>query len=278
MRTITALVVGALALTAASADAKDWKKVKIATEGAYAPWSMTDSSNKLIGFEIDLAADLCKRAKVECEVNPQDWDGIIPALQQGKYDAIMSALSINDERKKVIDFSIPYAADPSVFTAMKGNAILSAGVDAKRVDMKTMDAAKKTAIEKIATAFKGKTVGAQVSTIQATFMEKMMPGVTLRTYDKIDNAGLDLIAGRIDVLLADKSVVVPMMRDAGKDMTFFGPELVGGHIGDGIGMGIRKKDGDLKKIFDKAIKEAYEAGAIGKLATQWFGFDLSVKP
>lgn len=280
LKTIAALTIGAIvAVAGASADAKEWKKVKIATEGAYAPWNQTDSSGKLGGFEVDLAADLCKRMKVECEIVPQDWDGVIPALQQGKFDAVMSAMSINEERKKVIDFSIPYAADPSVFVAMKGSPLLSLAAEPKRIDMKTMDDAKKAAIKKIEDAFKGKSIGAQVSTIQSTFIEKMLPSLTLRTYDKIDNAGLDLIAGRIDVLLADKSVVVPMMKEGpGANMTFFGPELIGGYIGDGIGVGLRKKDGDLRKLFDAAIKEAYAAGVISKLSTQWFGFDIAVKP
>jgi len=279
MRTLTALLVGALALTAAQADAKEWKKVKIATEGAYAPWNATDSSGKLIGFEIDLAAELCKRAKVECEVVAQDWDGIIPGLQQGKYDAIMAAMTINEDRKKVIDFSIPYVADPSVFVAMKGSPLLTAGLPTERINMNVMDAPKKAVIEKLKTTFKGKTIGAQVSTIQASFVEKLLPGITLRTYDKIDNAGMDLVAGRVDVFLADRSVVVPMMKDAsGKDMTQFGPQITGGIMGEGIGVGMRKKDGDLKKLFDKAVKEANESGAIGKLATQWFGYDNAVKP
>lgn len=280
MKTIAALTLGAIvAVAGVSADAKEWKKVKIATEGAYAPWNQTDPSGKLTGFEVDLAADLCKRMKVECEVVPQDWDGVIPALQQGKFDAVMSAMSINEERKKVLDFSIPYAADPSVLVAMKGSPLLSLPADPKRIDMKTMDDAKKAQIKKIEDAFKGKTIGAQVSTIQSTFIEKMMPSLTMRTYDKIDNAGLDLVAGRIDVLLADKSVIVPMTKEGpGANMVFFGPELIGGYIGDGIGVGLRKKDGDLRKLFDAAIKESYAAGVISKLSTQWFGFDISVKP
>ena len=72
----------------AMAQAKDWKKIKIATEGAYAPWNFTNAAGKLEGFEVDLANDLCKRMKAECEIVAQDWDGIIPALNAKKFDAI----------------------------------------------------------------------------------------------------------------------------------------------------------------------------------------------
>ena len=82
-----------------------WSKIRIATEGAYAPWNFTNSSGKLVGFELDLAKDLCERMGSECEVVAQAWEGIIPALQAGKYDAIMAGMSITEKRKKVITFS-----------------------------------------------------------------------------------------------------------------------------------------------------------------------------
>ena len=61
--------------------AKDWKTVVIGMEGGYEPWNLTDSSGKIVGFEVDLANDLCKRAGVECKIIAQDWDGMIPGLQ-----------------------------------------------------------------------------------------------------------------------------------------------------------------------------------------------------
>ena len=74
--------------------------VKIGTEGAYPPWNAKDASGKLIGFEVDLAMELCKIMNHTCTLVEQDWDGMIPALQSGKFDAIMAGMSITDERKK----------------------------------------------------------------------------------------------------------------------------------------------------------------------------------
>src|SRR3569832_646141 len=106
-----ALTALGLALAPAMADAQDakWSTVKIATEGAYVPWNFTGAGGKLEGFEIDLANELCGRMKVKCEIVAQDWDGIIPALNAKKYDAIMTGMSITDERLKTIDFSRAYA-------------------------------------------------------------------------------------------------------------------------------------------------------------------------
>jgi octopine/nopaline transport system substrate-binding protein len=103
--------------------AAEGKTVKIATEGAYAPWNLTGAGGKLEGFEIDLANDLCARMKVKCEIVAQDWDGIIPALNAKKYDAIMAGMSNTDERKKVIEFSTSYANSPNGFLVAKNSPL-----------------------------------------------------------------------------------------------------------------------------------------------------------
>ena len=112
-----ALLFAGLAVGGATAQTKT---VKIATEGAYAPWNFTGAGGKLEGFEIDLANDLCKRMNVKCEIIAQDWDGIIPALNAKKYDAIMAGMSITDERKKVIDFAGPYVNAPNGYLVAEG--------------------------------------------------------------------------------------------------------------------------------------------------------------
>ncbi len=274
---VAALALGAImAVAGTAAEAKDWKKIRIATEGAYAPWNATDPSGKLVGFEPDLAVELCKRIKAECEIVAQDWDGMIPAIQQGKYDAIMAAMSITDERQKVITFAGPYGTEPSMFGTMKTSPLTKVTFPGERFDLSKDDP--KAAIAALNDALKGKTVGVQTSTIQANFMERLLPQVSVRTYDKLDNAGIDMAAGRIDAIFGDRSAVDAIMKaDAGKNMTLFGPAFSRGVLGNGVGVGLRKADGDLKELFDKAIAEATKDGTIGKLSTQHFGFDISIK-
>ncbi|WP_207462730.1 lysine/arginine/ornithine ABC transporter substrate-binding protein [Azospirillum sp. SYSU D00513] len=266
-----------LSVAGGAAEAKDWKKVRIATEGAYAPWNMTDPSGKLIGFEIDLARDLCKRMKAECEIVAQDWDGIIPALQQGKYDAIMAGMSITDERKQVIDFAGPYGSEPSSFAAPAGSPLLGASFTERSVDLAHDTPANKQVLDKLAATLKGKTIGVQVSTIQANFMEKYLPDVQVRSYDKLDNAGIDLNAGRLDAIFGDRSAVQAIAKANEGKMARFAPDFARGVLGEGVGVGMRKADADLKALFDKAIQEANKDGTITKLSTQHFGYDISLK-
>ena len=98
-------------------------KIRIGTEGAYPPWNSKDASGKLIGFEVELAHSLCRYIGRQCEVVEQDWDGMIPALQMRKFDAIMAGMSITDERKKVITFSQGYADEVAALAVMKGSSL-----------------------------------------------------------------------------------------------------------------------------------------------------------
>ena len=85
-------ILGAATIFAAPVQAKDWKTVTIALEGGYAPWNLTLPGGKLGGFEPELVANLCERIKLQCNLVAQDWDGMIPGLQAGKFDVLMDAV------------------------------------------------------------------------------------------------------------------------------------------------------------------------------------------
>ena len=121
---IACLAAGLSLAAALSASAEDTpKKITIATEGAYAPWNFTTADGKPDGMEVELARNLCERMKVECTIITQDWDGLIPALTVGKFDVIMASMFITDKRLEVIDFTQPYAIDPSGFAVAKDSPL-----------------------------------------------------------------------------------------------------------------------------------------------------------
>ena len=118
----TGLAASILMLFAGSAQADDaaqWSKIRIATEGAYAPWNFTSPEGELIGYELDLTKELCRRMESECEIVAQDWDGMLPALNAGKFDAIIASMGVTAEREKVAAFSEPYAKAPNTFMTLK---------------------------------------------------------------------------------------------------------------------------------------------------------------
>lgn len=259
-----------------AAQAKEWTKITIATEGAFPPYNMTQPDGTLAGFEIDMAHDLCARMKLECKIIAQDWDGTIPGLNAGKYDAIISAMSITPKRREVIDFSIPYVSSPATFEVPKSMADLPmTGERVKLTDKEAFDAA----IAKLGPALKGKVIGAQVSTIQADFLKTYLSKFAeIRTYPTNAEQDLDLQAGRIDLAFASSSYLVSTLDKPGGDkVKLNGPMFTGGLLGAGSGVGLRKSDTDLKAKFDTAIKAALDDGTISKLAVKWFKLDIAAK-
>ena len=249
--------------------------VKIGTEGAYPPWNAKDASGKLIGFEVDLAMELCKIMNHSCTLVEQDWDGMIPALQSGKFDAIMAGMSITQERKKKINFSQWYADEVASFAVLKGSSIKPktpksislSNIDSN--DQKTLDALKK--------AFAGKIIGVQTGTIHQNFLKSGLIGkVNIWTYKTQDEVNLDLASGRIDAALAAAVAFEDYNAKAGSKLKLVGPTFSGGTFGNGVGVGIRKADSALLSDFNSAIDTARQKGIIKKLAIKHFGFDASM--
>jgi octopine/nopaline transport system substrate-binding protein len=273
-------VLGAVTLSilvAASGAAAQEKTIKIATEGAYAPWNFTGAGGKLEGFEIDLANDLCARMKVKCEIVAQDWDGIIPALQAKKYDAIMAGMTITDKRQEVINFSIPYADTPSVFLTATNSPLAKLPGTGQALNLSTQQAAAEKAIEDLKPLLKGKSIGVQTSTIQANFADKYLKGTAeIREYKTTEQHDLDLAAGRIDAVFAGAAQIIGTLEKPDfKDYAVVGPSLTGGLLGAGIAVGLRKDEANLKKAFDEAIQGAIKDGTIQKLSVKWFKTNIT---
>lgn len=252
--TIAVLATVMVAAAGAAASAKEWKKVRIGTEGAYPPFNYIDKDGKLKGFEIDLSNELCKRINAECEFVVQDWDGIIPGLLAKKYDAIIASLYITDERKKKFDFTQKYYQTPGRFMVRKG-----------------------TKLEISEAGLKGKVVGVQRATAFERFLRDTYPALDIRVYATQDEVNLDLIAGRVDAIMADVVALSLgfLNTPEGKDFEFTGPSFSGSKwFGFGAGIAVRKGDPELRDAFNKAIDAIRADGTYDKIRAAHFDFDI----
>ena len=259
-------------------------QIKIGTEGAYPPWNSKDASGNLIGFEVELANELCAIMKHECTIVEQDWDGMIPALLMRKFDAIMAGMSITDERLKTISFSQGYADEVASLAVMKGSDL--EGMETPEgINLSLGGSDVKKTLKTLTSALAGKTVCTQTGTIHQNFLESGDVGsVNVRTYKTQDEVNLDLTAGRCDVALAAAVAFVDYADKSGEAVILVGPTLSGGAFGNGVGVGIRKggdgaigkRDAQLLKDFNKAIDKARKDGIISRLAIKHFGFDASM--
>lgn len=264
-----------LLLGGAVAQAKEWKTITIATEGSYEPWNLTLPGGRLGGFEPELMTNLCQRMQMQCKLVVQNWDGMIAGLNAGKYDVIMDAIVITPERKKVVSFTVPYAATPATFITLKESPLLPAEKNIVRLpdDEKTINAA----IAPLKAALKGKTIGIASGTVYTPFIDKYFKDVAdVREYTASADAILDLQAGRIDAVFDDVTFAQSMLaRKENSNLTFSGPQLGGPIWGEGEAMGVRMADQDLKAKLDDAIRAALADGTVKGLSEKWFKTDVT---
>jgi polar amino acid transport system substrate-binding protein len=216
----------------------------------YPPFSSKDSSGKWVGWEMDLMNAVCKQMNEQCELVEVAWDGIIPALTSKQIDVIWSSMSITDERKKTIDFSDMYYDTATAIIGPK-NGDLDISPE----------------------HLKGKTIGVQVSTTHANYVDKYYgAGSTVKTYQTQDEANQDLAAGRLDYVQADALALAAFVKtEQGAACCEKKAEVPpdSSILGFGVGGGIRKEDTALKDKINAAIHALAAAGEIEKITANY---------
>jgi len=248
---IIAAALGIFVAQGAAADA-----LRIATEGAYPPFNFVDESGEVQGFDVEIAKALCAEMKAECEIVTQAWDGIIPGLKAGKYDAIVASMSITEKRKQAVDFTDPYYAAGAALIAPKDSDITYTpeGMD-------------------------GKTIGVQRATTYATLVEQKFPGASLKAYDTVENHNLDLQAGRLDGVVAQQVLMFDWLENEGGDAFEFKGEPVKDveFIGAGAGIAVEKGNSDLLERLNAALDTIQQNGTYAQINAKYFPFSISAE-
>jgi lysine-arginine-ornithine-binding protein len=247
-RLVAAAAFAAFATSAVAAD------LNICVEGAYPPFSEINAAGEVVGFDIDIANALCAEMGNKCTMVQSEWDGIIPALLEGKCDAIIASMSITEERKQRVDFSVKYYNTPWRFAAKKGAGLADTPE-----------------------GMKGKVVGLQRGTIGQDYMEGEMPDVELKLYGTQDEVYLDAVAGRVDAIFADSTAISDgfLKTDAGKDYEFFGRDYNEvKYFGEGAGIAVRKGEEGLRDGFSAAITKIRDNGVYKEINDKYFDVDL----
>jgi lysine/arginine/ornithine transport system substrate-binding protein len=250
-----ALCVAILAI-AASASAKDWSTVRFGVDASYPPFESKGANGQLVGFDIDLGNEICKRMNAKCVWVQSEFDGMIPALKAKKFDGVLSSMSMTPQREEQIAFSDKLFNTPTRLVAKKGSNV-----------MPTVD------------SLKGKSVGVEQGTIQETYAKTYWEpqGVKVVPYADQDQVYADLVSGRLDAALQDAVQAdlgfLKTSRGAGFD--FAGAAIDDPKtLGNGAGIGLRKEDTDLKVKIDKAIGDMIKDGTYKKIEARYFTFDV----
>jgi polar amino acid transport system substrate-binding protein len=219
------------------------KVVTVATDATWPPMEMVNQDKNIVGFDIDFLNAVAKEAGFTVKYQNTAWDGIFAGIAAGKYDAIISSVTITEERKKSMDFSMPYINAGQILIVPKAS----------------------TAV--VVADLKGKNVGAQIGTTGA-FAVKKVEGVTLRTYDEIGLAFEDMAAGRIVGVVCDTPVAADyaLQRDEYKDKF----KIVGEPFTEEYyGIVVKKGDKELLDLINKGIKAVQAKGIDKKIEAKW---------
>ncbi|WP_205439595.1 transporter substrate-binding domain-containing protein [Peribacillus alkalitolerans] len=220
--------------------------IDIGIEGAYPPFNYFDESNKLIGFDVDIADEITKRMGVKPNYVPTPWDTIIGGLLTKKYDIILSSMSITEERKQKVDFTDPY---------YHTGAQLFVNEDY-------------TEIKDPATDIKGKKIGVGIGT---TFEKKATElGASVVAYKSDLLTFQDLANKRVVGVITDKAVGARMIQEKGYPFKTVGDML----IQDAAGITLNKNEEALKAEINKHLKGMMEDGTYEEISKKWFGEDI----
>ncbi len=219
--------------------------LRVATEGAYAPFNYTNADGSLGGFDVEMANAICDDMKVTCEIMAQDWDGIIPGLKAGKYDAIVAAMSVTPERAQQVSFTDPYFSNTLVFLAKQGSSFDPSNPD----DINT------------------NSIAAQRSTISSQWLEGEYPDANMMLYDTLSNAFLDLGSGRVDAMVSDKLPAIEWLSsESGSGYVLKGDEI---DIKDNFAIAVRPGD-ELEGRINQALANIKADGTYDALNDKYF--------
>lgn len=239
-KVLLATLLAGLSLSATAA-----QTIRFATEASYPPFESMDASNKIVGFDVDLANALCKEIDATCTFSNQSFDSLIPGLKFRRIDAVMAGMDITPEREKQVLFSKPYYDNSALFIGQKG----------KVADI---------------TALKGKKVGVQNGTTHQKFIMDKHPEITTVPYDSYQNAKLDLQNGRIDAVFGDTAVVTEWLKAEPK-LAAIGDKVTDkDYFGTGLGIAVRQGNTDLQAKFNTALDKVKKDGTYQTIYEKWF--------
>lgn len=228
--------------------------LRMGVEGAYPPFNYLNAAGKVEGFDVEIGEALCVRLKRQCEWVVVPWDGLIPALQAGKFDVLMSSMTITAERRKQLLFTKPYYFSYGMMIAGKGSRFAFT-----------------------AESLQGRAIGVQAATThEAWLRDRFGEAVNLHAYPSSDDMFLDFQNGRLDAVFAEAPAMVPWMEKNGGVAAYeqVGENVTDPALGTEIGIAVRKDDTQLADELDSALGAIIADKAFATIAGKYFSFPL----
>ena len=240
-----ALVLMVLATLSFSACApKVSQKIVFGSDATFPPMEFVDAQKNVVGFDIDMINAVAKAGGFEASVKNTAWDGIFAGLTAGDYDAVLSSVTITDERKGTMDFSTPYVNAGQVIIVPKSTTSVSKPDD-----------------------LVGKKVGVQIGTTGDIAVAKIAK-VTKKTYDEIGLAVEDLSIGRLDAVVVDSPIAANYVLQNDKYKAKL--QIVGAPFTEEFyGVAVKKGNSKVLDLVNKGLAAIQKDGTLDKLKAKW---------
>ena len=221
------------------------KVLKLGAEMTFPPFEFQEEGSKeYVGFDMDLARALAKQMGYELQIQNIGFDGLIPALEAGNIDIIVSGMSITEERTKKISFSKPYYKSGLSIVVKADNATIKTFKD-----------------------LEGKNIAVQIGTTGAEEARKIK-NAKVREYNSNSEAYMELKAGGVDAVVNDLPVNEYYLAKSGdKNAKILGDIM----NAEEYGMAMTKKNTELTEKVNKALDELKKNGEYDKIYQKWFG-------
>lgn len=252
-RLLLALLLAACVATPAAA--RDWKRLRIATDGAYPPFSLKTEAGEPAGFDVEVAQELCRRLGAECEIQAVGWDALLPSLLQRRTDLLVASIPITEASKRSVDFSPPYHRIAPRFVGR----LVDAPPDPSHAPLA------------------GLRIGVRGGTAHAAHLAAAHPQAIPVEFPSEAAAGAALLEGRVDLVFGDTLALYRWLDgEAPRGVAgFVGDEVIDAiHFGEGAGVARRREDRDLGQLVDKALVDMGRDGTLDRLAGHWFPFAI----
>lgn len=229
---------------------KDAGQFILGLDATFKPMGYTDENGEIVGFDIDVAKEVCNRLGVKLVKQPINWDTLTTDLNVGKCDCVWNGLSINEERQEKMNLSEPYMKNAMVFV-VKGDSTV-----AKMDDLK------------------GKKISVQNGSSAQTILENsaIKDDITISPIATNVEALQQLELGVVDAVFLDEVVADYEIKNSGKDYM----KLAEGLEEEQYAIAFRKNDQALRDAVQKTLGEMKADGKLGEISTKWFGSDITI--
>lgn len=231
------------------------QRLRVAVEGQNPPWNYVTPDGTIAGADVDISNELCRRLDVECQISAQAWDGIIPGLLANRFDVIVAGMAMTPARRERVAFTDVYRNVISVFI-VRGAEITDISPAGLR----------------------GRRIGVQRGASQHLFLQRSgyEQTATIVPYETVGGPELDLLAGRVDAIIMNKVTahLGLLRRPEARDLRIVGEDLVGGLLGDGAGIALRRGDTDLLARLNAAIAAMRADGTLRAIYARYVPFEM----